>query len=308
MKIVLDDGSNYIKLAYREETGDVKSYVLPSRVMRKALPSATASGFSDSSYEVGSERFSVSKNAVDTIPTDNRGYQLSKHNRVLIHHAMKKAGITSPNVEIMVTLPVGQFFNPDGSRNEKLIAEKINNAKGELKHLDGSGSLNIEACYVMPEAVPAFVHAKKELNLTGSRYLLADIGGTTTDLVVINDENQIEQFESLNLGALKMLSRFSMMVCESLQLSSLSDELAVKGLLEGTVAGEDVTAIATRVLHEFEAHVNESIERLGELRIFDGVIYSGGGANLLSSKYIDVLKTKEPQLDNAKGALDILEA
>jgi hypothetical protein len=47
--------------------------------------------------------------------------------------------------------------------------------------------------------------------------------------------------------------------------------------------------------------------RTNGLRLYDGVIYTGGGANLLNSEYVKVLKTKAPQFDNARGALLILE-
>lgn len=305
-KVVIDDGSNYIKIAYNNEEGDAVVSSFPSRVIRKALPS-TAFGFSDSSYQIEEQRFSVAKTANGTIPTDNRSYQLSTHNRVLLNHALKTVNVNDDDVSIAVTLPVGQFFNPDGSKNDELINNKIANAKGAITHLDGSKSINIKTCYVLPEAVPAFVYAKHELKLTGSRYLVVDIGGTTTDLVVINSENQIEEFESMNIGALKMLSQFSMLASEKLQLSSLSDEIAIQGVLTGSVAGEDVSLIATQVLKTFETSVNECVERMGELRLYDGVIYTGGGANLLNSDYVNVLKTKEPQFDNARGALLILE-
>ena len=312
MNIVIDDGSNFVKVAYRDISGEVKVHAFPSRVIRKAVPSATGAGLSTSSYQVGEERFTVSKSAADTIPTDNRLYQTSIHNRVLIqhaiHHVLDELNGEDDAVNVMLTLPVGQFFNPDGTRNESLIEEKIKNAKGEIENLGGKRYISIKNCYVMPEGVPAFAHVKRALNLTGTRYLLADIGGTTTDLVVINDQDQIEQFQSLNIGALKMLSKFSMLVSEKLKLSGLTDELSINGLLNGVVAGEDVSELASSVLKNFQSMVNDEIARLGELRLFDAVIYSGGGANLLSSSYVDVIKSDKPQFDNALGALAIMES
>lgn len=307
-KIVIDDGSNYIKIAHKID-GEVITELFASRVIRKALPSmtfGTGAAYSDASYQVNGQRYSVAKTAEATIPTDNRQYQISEHNLVLLHHAIKTVGIKDEDVAIAVTLPVGQFFNADGSRNDELINSKIAHVKGTIEHLDGSKTISIKECYVLPEAVPAFVYAKEELNLTGNRYLIVDIGGTTTDLVVINSDNQIEKFESLNIGALKMLSRFTVMVSEKLQLSGLSDEIAIQGVLTGLVVGEDVSDIAKNVLNEFQISVNEAVARMGELRLYDAVIYSGGGANLLNSDYVNVLKTAEPQFDNARGALMII--
>ena len=302
--VMIDDGSNYIKLCANLD-GKNETLLIPSRVIRKALPSMSTTGFSDASYEIDDNRFSFSKSAVGTIPTNNRQYQVSEHNRVLIHHALKKANV-SGDVEVVTTLPIGQFFNPDGSKNEKLIASKIKNIKGDITYLDGAKKANVTACYVLPEGVPAFVYAKQELNLSGSRYLLVDIGGTTTDLVVINDDDQIEQFESVNVGALKMLSEFSTIVSEKLQLSELTDEIVINGLLNGVIAGEDVSDIASRIIQSFEHVINESMAKFGEVRLFDAVIFSGGGANLFKSSFVNVLKTKEPQFDNARGALILM--
>lgn len=311
LNLVIDDGSNFVKIAYRNKNSEICTHAFASRVIRKAVPSATSTGLSTDSYEVEGERYTVSKTATDTIPTDNRSYQTSAHNRVLIqhgiHYVLNQLDSDEEQVNVMVTLPVGQFFNPDGSKNQQLIAKKIDNVKGAIKNLGGNKTIQIDSCYVMPEGVPAFTHVKDSLKLAGSRYLLADIGGTTTDLVVINDQDQIEQFQSLNLGALKMLSKFSTLVSEKLNLSGLTDDLAINGLLTGVVAGDDVSEITTAVLKDFQSTVNDEIARLGELRLFDGVIYSGGGANLLSSTYVSVLKSKKPQFDNALGALAIMD-
>lgn len=305
-KVMVDDGSNYIKVCHVVE-GEEKTLLLPSRVIRKALPSMSMSGFSDASYEIDSDRFSYSSTATGTIPTNNKEYQSSLHNRILVNHALKKAGITG-EVEVVTTLPVGQFFDVDGSRNDDLINKKIANIKGNIKHLDGSVGVSIFACYVLPEGVPAFVYAKKELKLTGDRFLMVDVGGTTTDILIINGDDQIENFKSVNVGALKMLSDFSSQVCSKLQLSELTDEITINGLLSGEVVGEDVSECASKVIRSFEEIVNEAIAEFGELKLFDAVIFSGGGANLLKSNYINALKTKEPQFDNARGAQILLGA
>ncbi|MFA0156829.1 plasmid segregation protein ParM domain-containing protein [Vibrio sp. 10N.261.46.A3] len=303
-KIMIDDGSNYVKLCFK--SGDVlETQIIPSRVIRKALPSMSMAGFSDASYEIDGEKYSFSSTATGVIPTNNQDYQVALHNRVLINHALKKAGVIG-DVEVVTTLPVGQFFNVDGSRNDELIARKISNVKAKVKHLDGSEGVDIKSCYVLPEGVPAFVFAKQELGLTGGRFLMVDIGGTTTDILIINGDDQIENFKSVNVGALKMLSEFSTLVCSKLQLSELTDELTIEGLLSGVVVGVDVSDFAKQVIKSFESMVNESISDFGELKLFDAVIFSGGGANLLNSSYIQALKTKDPQLDNVKGAQILL--
>ena len=299
--VVLEDGSSFIKVVTVDQC-----FSFPSRVIRKALPSSSLQGFSTVSYEIEEGvNFSVSEMGEDAITTDNRSYQTSLHNRVLIHHGLKLAGITDEAVNIVVTLPVGQFFNADSSLNTKLIEAKIANAKGTIKYLDGTQTVRINECSVLPEAVPGFVYAKEELNLKGNLFLFVDIGGTTTDLVVISKDDQIEKFVSLEIGLLGMLRTFKTLVSELHVMGGITDAIAIDGIMTGIVGTRDVSSIAKSVVDKFQTLVNEKVEQMGELRLYDAVIFSGGGANLLVSEYVDVLKTKEPQFDNARGAMII---
>ena len=119
LKVMIDDGSNYVKLCFKMND-IVQTKLIPSRVIRKALPSMSMAGFSDASYEIDGERFSFSSTATGVIPTNNQEFQVALHNRVLINHALKNAGLVG-DIEVVVTLPVGQFFNVDGARNDELI-------------------------------------------------------------------------------------------------------------------------------------------------------------------------------------------
>ena len=46
---------------------------------------------------------------------------------------------------------------------------------------------------------------------------------------------------------------------------------------------------------------------MGEIRLYDGVIYSGGGAKLMKSEYVDALTTNDPQFNNVHGALMMID-
>ncbi|WP_299695509.1 ParM/StbA family protein [uncultured Vibrio sp.] len=304
MKISIDDGSNFTKWAFSDDNG-VQKGAFPSRVIRSALPSSSGDGFSNSSYEIDGQRYAVALSANDVIPTTNKQFQVSDANRVLIQHALRQAP-PQKSAEIVLTLPVGQFFNQDGSKNEALIKQKIENAKGSILCLDGKTAVEVEACYVLPEGLAAFNHVKNELNLREGEYLIADIGGTTTDLIVFDESNQIQSFKSVNVGAIQMLDSFGALVMGELSINQLSDKHKLNGLLSGTIAGEDVSKHATQALKSFTDKVFDQVHLMGDLNLFNGVVFSGGGANLLNSDFVKILKTANPQLDNALGALDII--
>lgn len=299
LKIVIDDGSNFIKFAY-EKDGETVINSIPSRVVRKAIITPCGGGYSPNSYKVGGKFYSVSETAKGAIPTNNREYQTSEENRVLINHVVKLTGAAT--AELILTLPVSQFFNPDKSLNTGLIEAKKENAAGDLISLDKSDLAKITAVYVMPEGVPAFSHAKKSLNLNDGRFLIADVGGTTTDLLIFAPDSSIEEFKSLNIGALNMINHFEQLVIAKLSLDELTDAQKFNGLVTGTVAGQDVSDQVKICVNEFETAINDNIKQFGSFALFDAVIYSGGGA-LLLNKSDHVVQTDAPQFDNAKGAL-----
>ena len=299
LKIVIDDGSNFIKYAYLNDGQPVlKSFT--SRVIRKAMPSPCGSKMSAASYQIDGENYSVSDTGAGSIRTNEKSYQLSNANRVLITHAIKQTGART--VDILLTLPVGEFFMSDGTRNQQLIDLKTANARGDISSLDGEELAEIKGVFVMPEGVPAFSHAKEALGLEDGRYLIADVGGTTTDAVIFDPESNIETFVSFEVGALNMLKDFGQRVSSSHGLPSLTDAQTYNGMVSGVVAGHDVTEHAEHCRKAFETLLLDNVKSLGHFALFDGVIFSGGGSILLKeSKNVHV--TESPQFDNANGAL-----
>lgn len=303
--VVIDDGSNYLKVSYIDKDGEKTLLSFESRVINKAMPSLTGDGYSKNSFQINGNKYSVSKSSIDVIPTNNKEYQYSEHNRVLIHHALRQIGITG-DVEVCATLPIGTFFNLDGSENSVAIDAKCNNLIGEIDYLDGNSSINITGCYVLPESIPAFVCAKKELKLSGDRFLVIDVGGTTTDVAIITSDNQIEKSTSFNFGAFKAIKEFTSIVCNKLDLNELSDALALNGFLTGSILGQDVSDDALRIKNDFSKSVEALIKQFAEIKLFDSVIITGGGSHLLSLAYPNVVKTSNPQFDNASGMLSMV--
>ena len=297
LKIVIDDGSNFIKFGYEKDGKQVLDSI-PSRVIRKAIP--TLDGYSSSSYKVGDNVYSVSPTGKGSIPTNNRDYQTSEANRVLINHVIKLSGAKS--VDIILTLPVNQFFNPDSSINTELIEAKKSNAMGDLISLDNQELADIKAVFVMPEGVPAFSHAKQNLGLEDGRYLIVEVGGTTTELIIFSPDSSIESFKSLNIGSLNMIDNFEQLVISRLCLDELTDAQKFNGLINGTVAGQCVKNEVNACVGSFKTAINDNIKTMGSFALFDKVIYSGGGARLLKVND-NVVITDNPQFDNALGAL-----
>lgn len=302
--IVIDDGSNYLKASFLNDSNELITSSVASRVIRNALPSLDGKSYSANSFKVGNNFYSVSTCATSVIPTNNSSYQFSEHNRVLIHNVLKNV-VNANNcgtIDVVVTLPIGTYFNVDGSQNELAINDKVNNVKGSIEYLDKTDSIKIDGCYVLPESIPAFVNARNELSLSGDRFLVVDIGGTTTDVAIITSDNQIERSRSFNLGALSQLDKFSLSVCNRCNISEITDALALDGLLTGSLFGVDVSDLASAIKFEFSTLIDEAINKISDPRLFDSVILTGGGSSIVTLNYSNAVSSATPQFDNALGA------
>lgn len=306
MKVSIDDGSNFIKLAVNLGT-EIKTSLIPSRVVRGLKLGAIGSELNNS-YKVNGNVYSVTKESDELIPTNNSFYQTSEVNLVLVHHALRTTNPVEP-VSIVVTLPPAQFYLPDGSRNNELINQKVSNLKSEIEYLDNSKPITIEKVFVLPEGVPAFKHAQTSLNLDQGRYLVVDLGGTTTDLIVIDSNLMVDKSDSLQIGALNMLESFSKHVKQKLGVSvGWTDEHALQALLNGSVMGADVSMEANQAKAMLQNRILDHINKFGDTRTFTGVLLTGGGSELLNLGLVNQVKSTAPQFDNALGALAVLES
>lgn len=110
MRIFVDDGSTNIKLAWMEE-GAVKTLISPNSFK----PEWSMTLLTDSSvpasanYEIDGEKYSFDQLSPDAVRTTETRYQYSDVNVVAIHHALMQSGIEPQPVDVVVTLPLGEY-------------------------------------------------------------------------------------------------------------------------------------------------------------------------------------------------------
>jgi len=287
-KISIDDGSSYIKICHVDNGGQVLNRI-SSRVIPRAAISGV-DGFSSSSYEVNGRKYSVNESASshEVLKTDDSTYQLSDHNLILIHDTLRKEKI-SGEIELLVTLPVNQFFNIDGSPNSSRIEEKQKNVMKPITYLNGDELIKISSVSVVPEGLGAFVNIanNEELNDKGN-YLLADIGGTTTDCIIFNN-GDIIKYTSLNTGSFKVLNKLSQILSAKLDGEALPLDFVLDVFNEKKFQGEDLSALINPIVAEFEEDLNAEIRNFAgaALITFNKVIFSGGGANFINCATVD---------------------
>jgi plasmid segregation protein ParM len=312
--IVTDDGSNHIKAGERDAaTGEIHLEEFPSRVIKGA--SMAVSGDSDycsSSYETAEGRFSVKTKEMNILPTNNQDYQTSAHNRVLIHHALRRFGVEG-DCEVVVTLPFEDYFDDEGNRKTSYLAQKAENVKKPVRYMDGTPSAVITKVHLIPECLPSAAFVCEKLGLPDGLFILADIGGTTSDIGVYS-EGSISRFASLRMGAFEMLYAFRDQLETHFSDTNFTEE-KVKQLFGDSLEGRapKTEEYAIKIRNTFAAKLMSEIQqKFGTASSFDGVILAGGGATYFDLKTMkstyngEFYRTERPQFNNCEGAFDLL--
>jgi plasmid segregation protein ParM len=314
----VDDGHFGIKVF--SEFGE--TYV-PSRVAAGAHIISLADGGDDNLYEAGNQSYTVS----DTLPSiDTRfaDYGTSDINRVLIHHALIKAGLGGRNVRIVTGLPVADFFVAN-KPNQEFIARKVASlAEGSVSNKNPDIHCSrIVGNAVQPEAIAAFYdllidHEGKvnkdiqELIREGSIGII-DIGGKTTDCaVVINQGKSIDPARSgtSNIGALSLNKAVEQRLKSDYKLDQLSQVQVEKAVMTGTfrVFGKDndcqgivdseKSALAEQIIVDTKRKMRDGAD-------LEKVFFVGGGSLLLRKQLEDMYPhavfVENPQFSNARG-------
>lgn len=189
MRIFVDDGSTNIKLAWVED-GAVKTLISPNSF--KPEWSMTLQGLTDATipasanYEIDGEKYSFDQLSPDAVRTTETRYQYSDVNVVAIHHALMQSGIAPQPVDIVVTLPLGEYLDENDQPNLANIERKKNNVRRTVT-VQGRENFTIRKVSVLPESVPAGFDVLKDLNDLES-LLIVDIGGTTLDIAHVRSK------------------------------------------------------------------------------------------------------------------------
>jgi plasmid segregation protein ParM len=187
--IGLDDGYAYTKVALP----DGRLIVIPSRARIGAsgvtwIHQGQQRIFEGTRYSVG---------AVDGEPTHFEGYSYSGMNRAIVQHALQQAGLGGHSLHAVSGLPVSAFYLRDGNQRHKTLEKKRTSLKQPAQPIDGRLPASTAFHEVIPEALAAWydyviVEQKGSAALDEARLsapiAIVDIGGRTTDFVVVKDQ------------------------------------------------------------------------------------------------------------------------
>lgn len=319
-----DDGHFGIKVF----TDDGQRIYVPSRVSNGAQIISIGDGADDNMYDAGDgHTYTVSE---DLPPIDTRfgDYGLSDINRVLVNHALIKAGLGGQDIRLVTGLPVADYY-VGNAQNSDFIERKV---KSLMDHRVANRNpavkcANIVGHSVVSEAIAAFfdllINEDGTFNSTIKDMVadgpigMADIGGKTTDsAVIINGGKGIDGSRSgtARLGALSLNDAVEARIKHKFALDTLTPARVERAVMSGKLRifneEHDVSDLVNAEKHALASQIIAEIKRkFRDAADLECVFFVGGGALLLRDQLADIYPhakvVDDPQFANARGMLKI---
>ena len=284
--VIVDEGSSQIKAVWHQN-GTLQTCIIKAKAEYRALETNTGT-IADNVYSVNGHDITAGNNVMNPVTTTSEHYQTSDINRALVHEVLRQAGFGGQTINLIVTLPVDLFFNKE--RRDK----KKQHMLQPVTSINALPLASFNSVMVAPESVPALDGIRLDDNgqeLVGwtdfRRILIVDIGGTTTDITVVNHENEVEHRKSERIGVFNIVStlRERLQNDPDIDAKSPNDDTIDLTLRTGLFRNQTCVVnhiqsasreIAGRLLSAMNALLPDPDD-------VDYIVYVGGGAPLLAS-------------------------
>lgn len=268
--------------------------------------------------------YTVNRYLDEPAATTFPGYPISELNLVLNHHILHKAGLAGKDVSIVTGLPFSHFYLEDGALNQTLIEKKSKNLQREvvLDTTNPKPLAHIVNNDVSVEGIAAYIDIMYEMDGTptseasdyeDSVVAIVDIGGRTTDCMVIDESGQnvkMNRSGSSNIGVLELNQLVRSNLQAKFDLQNISSDRINQALLDGKIkiSGEfvDVKELVNDLKSTFASKLSEAIKtKIGNGKDIDYVVFVGGGSILLRNEiepmYVNSRFIENPEFANARG-------
>ena len=316
--IGLDDGYAYTKVALP----DGRLIVIPSRARVGHAGVTWIHEAQQRVFEYETENTVYAVGAVEGAPTQFEGYPWSGLNRAITQHALQVAGLAGRTIHAVSGLPVSTFYHQRGEHREAAIARKRDSLKQAVRPLSDALPAGIAFHEVIPEALAAWydaviVERDGKALLDEARVAvpiaIVDIGGRTTDYVVVKDQGILHVASgSLQCGMLDVKQLVEAGIQERFDLETLSEPIVALAVEHGVVRlhGKDygVEALVNAAKQEVVERLHaETRRQLGLGVELDRVLFVGGGtvalADHIAHWFPHQAIADHPAFANARGML-----
>lgn len=297
-KIGIDDGSSSIKYFYDGKLATFSSLIKSGGAFNlQMIPSAEC-------YVINNNTVTVTESAVVPIPTNNFKYQVSDASLVLVHEAIRRAGIVEGEVTVYCTMPLARFFTADGTLNAFDIQAKKDNLMRELKAKDGRTLPSIVDVKVVPEGLAGAMYAISALELSANT-LFVDVGGFTSDIGLTDNNGNIIEYATIENGTLQFAEQLGRQISQDYGGEQIPPKVAMNTLITGKLHETDYLGICQELISTLVDNALNAAKEMSDFRLVDNVIFIGGGANLIK-QYNFPLATNmyiadKPEFANVNG-------
>lgn len=286
---------------------------------------------------IDSDTYTVNENMSNFESTQNDNYPLSNLNKALVYQALRKADVGRKTVSIATGLPVSKFYTTGMQKmmNKDLLLKKKNHLlKMDSVYNKYDQSLNLpqikvrdhkvfceaNAAYydVLVDDLGRITEVAEKYEIYDYGAAVIDIGGRTTDCVVINPGGgslNSDRSSTLNLGILDLMEELRNDLKAKYNWSFISEASLSRALETGLYgAGANKTDIKDLI----EDHKDRLFKRLesfllttiGDASDVPAVILVGGGSyilgDIIKTKYPNIIIPDEQEFSNARGFYKIL--
>jgi plasmid segregation protein ParM len=330
--VAVDDGHDSIKICagFDQNNQPICTHV-KSRCLQGIHQIISVGGGSiNASYETDGEHFTTTDSGAlsSYVETRQADYQTSAMNRVLVQHALLRAGFGGQELAISAGLPVSDYYRGE-FKNETLIDTKVANLKVPVSALQaGVEPVTIKSVEVRAEGVMAYfdllLQADGSINedferLSRRRPLaVIDLGGKTVNIVVVTEGEQKGIYQQRTGSALIGALEFRDNVADSIRArfnlqgtppADYVEESIMTGVYEIHGREEDVSELVNHAKVAFASRITSEITRkIGAGDDLAGMVFAGGGVSLLGGEEWAktvyqgrVLVPEQPVFANARG-------
>ncbi|EML9905358.1 MULTISPECIES: plasmid segregation protein ParM domain-containing protein [Morganellaceae] len=285
MRIYIDDGSTNIKMLWEQDQEGEVIKISPNS-FKRGWGTAFGTG-KPFNYTVDNEKYSFDIIDPDNLPTNNVAWQYSPLNAVAVQHALQISGLPPQEVEIVVTLPLAEFYDQDAQYRMDNIQRKKDNLMREVQ-VSRNEPFKIKKVTVRPESIPAGISLCDELKPNHS-VLIIDIGGTTTDISMVSGQmtSVSRIFGDPTLGVSLVTNEVKRaLVNASTETSSYNaDQLIINRhdenyLLDNINSVDDIQMVKDAMNSSIERLNTRVLDAVSTFKGYTHVMVIGGGAAL----------------------------
>ncbi|HFD2936418.1 TPA: plasmid segregation protein ParM domain-containing protein [Klebsiella quasipneumoniae subsp. similipneumoniae] len=286
MKIFVDDGSTNIKIAYLDND-KIKTVISPNSFKRGwSVPFGEQKVYN---YTLDGENYTFDPISPEALTTTNVAYQYGDINVIAIHHALLKTGIKPQEVELVVTLPLAEYYDSQNQIIEENIKKKKKNVMRSVS-IKGTETFNVKKVTVLPESIPAGFQLVQNLDPTQS-LLIVDLGGTTLDISQVLGKmsgiSKIHGDPKVGVSIMTDAVKEALSIAKTQGSSYLADDVIInrndKEYLKNRINDEKHVDTVINALKESESKlIKRVLDAIDSFEGYTHVMVIGGGANIIA--------------------------